>query len=323
MPVSALRHSRITQARRLIALAFAVVGIGSAGAAHAAWVTVPGGFENPPAQLLRVASVSYRIAVSNRELCRGSLVPQLGLVLEYPDAPGPLDAARPGPRIVAVVADSPADKAGLAAGDELISLNGVKPAAVDQASDASAAQAGPRAAMTFRGTMADGEVIAHVAGPLGQRDLHFAADFGCPSDVELTASKDVNAWADGERITMTSAIVAGCNDDDELALVIAHEMAHNILHHRQKLSRAGVARNGLLPISAAGTAIIRETEEEADHLAVRMAGVSGYDLSGAPSFLERLLNPRDAPRRSSPTHPNSLRRLALLRAAIADIVRLD
>lgn len=154
---------------------------------------------------------------------------------------------------------------------------------------------------------------------LGERDLHFVADFGCPLKVKFVDSKKVNAWADGTQVVITSAILARCDSDADLAFVLAHEMAHNLLHHRQRLALAGIQRSGLLPIPSAASAMVRETEEEADRLAVRLTAASGYDVSQAVSFLDRLLNSGNGVHRAAATHPDAPRRLMLLSAAIADL----
>ena len=47
----------------------------------------------------------------------------------------------------------------------------------------------------------------------------------------LTQDNIVNAFADGKKIIMTQGIVDYAKDDNELALVIAHELAHNDRGH--------------------------------------------------------------------------------------------
>ena len=47
---------------------------------------------------------------------------------------------------------------------------------------------------------------------------------------------------DGARVQVTAALVEYATRDDELAAVIAHEFAHNILKHRLALNAAGISR---------------------------------------------------------------------------------
>ena len=115
-------------------------------------------------------------------------------------------------------------------------------------------------------------------------------------------SNDLNAWADGRYVVVTTRMMAFAADDAELAFVVAHEMAHNLLHHRKGATAKGVAKT-------------RDNEEAADRFAVRLAMAAAYDLADAESFLDGLL---DRAHSVAATHPAPGRRLALLRAAITD-----
>lgn len=170
-------------------------------------------------------------------------------------------------------------------------------------SETLAAQERRVAAVTDRLSVAS-MALCHVA-PAGRHIA--AATPGCASPVELLASPRINAWADGARVVVSTGIVEQARTDDELAIVIAHEMAHNILHH-------GVPGVGAtLP----DTAAMRANEEEADRFAVRLASAAGYDLAQAPSFLARLFGIAGIGEHAAATHPAGTRRIALLSAAIA------
>lgn len=52
----------------------------------------------------------------------------------------------------------------------------------------------------------------------------------CLYEVLVREDKSPNAYADGDRVYVTSGMLAGF-DDLALSLVIAHEMAHNVLGH--------------------------------------------------------------------------------------------
>jgi len=62
---------------------------------------------------------------------------------------------------------------------------------------------------------------------------------------------------------------------------------------------------------------MRETEEEADRLGVRLATAAGYDLRGAGPFLSGLMA-SIGPDQPVTTHPATARRLALLGVDIAE-----
>jgi predicted Zn-dependent protease len=49
--------------------------------------------------------------------------------------------------------------------------------------------------------------------------------------VVLSESDAVNAFADGEKVVITKGMMRFVENDRELSLVIAHEMAHNAMGH--------------------------------------------------------------------------------------------
>lgn len=329
-PISAPSHARENRGVSHLVVALTMLAIGWAAPVTAASNSSSGGFEQLRQQDLRVANVAYRLAISNRKLCQEALKPQPGFILHGVEQYRPGDRERAASSsglgrymgVMTVVKGSQAEKAGLAPDDQLVSVNGRDLAAGAIPADARATSAFvERARQIVLDEMNKGEVTLRIANAAGYRDLRFGTDAGCPFDVVVVPSTTVNAWADGARVVVTSAIVEQCDTDDDLALVIAHELAHNILRHRQRLALAGVPDNRLLPVSAAGSAKIRATEEEADRFAVSMASAAGYDLSRAASFLNRLLEANGLSRRAAATHPGSVRRLSLLSAAIAKVGR--
>jgi len=321
-----LNHLRFARPKgRYFVLSLAALAVGSSGASSAAANPVPSRFEQLRAQDLRVASVAYRLAIANGSFCEPNLAPQLGFVLhslqQYAWADRP-EAARSfglGSHVgvMAVVSGSPAQQAGLAAGDQLLSVNGR--GLGEDAADGLGRASVDRAQQMLVEEMRLGAVTLRISSPQGVREIRFAAEPGCPSSVELIPGEEVNAWADGSRVMISDALLRHCATDDDLALVIGHEMAHNLLHHRRRLAAEGVSLSGLLPSSEAGSMAIRETEEEADRLAVSLATAANYDLSGVETFIGALM---DQGVTVSATHPDLSRRLSLLRGAIADARRV-
>lgn len=217
---------------------------------------------------------------------------------------------------MAVVAGSPAQRAGLLADDQLVAVNGRALSAATLSRNAVATRAPVEFAQrVLSEEMAKGEVILRVSRASGYHDVRFTAASGCASRVELVTGGEVNAWTDGRQVTVGDGILARCRTDGDLALVIGHELAHNLLRHGERPAASGSAGQPLR-LTGTGSAATRETEEEADRLAVRMARAAEYDLSGALSFLTALLED-DGEARGDGTHPAPARRLALLEAEIA------
>jgi hypothetical protein len=273
---------------------------------------------------LRVARVAYRLSVANRALCRSVLEPQLGFVvhgLEQYD-PADRDEAALGfglgsnPGVMAVVEGSPAASAGLRAGDELLFVNRRDLAGNVAAGTPPTRASVERARRILAGELAKGPATLRISRAGISHDLQFAAEMGCPALVELVSGEVANAWADGSRILVSDGLLALCATDGDLALVIGHELAHNLLGHGRKPSAGGAAGHpSLLP--AGGSTESSESEEEADRLAVRLAAAADYDLGGAEAFMAGLL--KSEGEAAPATHPKKARRLALLRSAIADL----
>jgi hypothetical protein len=281
-------------------------------------------FERLRAQDLQVERVAYRLSIANGARCAQVLAPQAGFVLhdiaQYAAADR-ADAARAfgldgQPGVMAVVDGSPAARAGLRAGDRLRAVNG---RSLDRGDPGSVpTRAGVERAQQMLGAaMRDGPVVLRVSTAAGDRDVRFLAESGCPSNVELVPGDTVNAWADGERVMVSEGLLRRCATDGDLALVIGHEMAHNLLHHRRRLAAEGIVANTLLPAATGPHDLrkVRETEEEADRLAVSLATMAAYDLGDAEPFMSGLLRGDVA---VANTHPARDRRLTLLRAAIAE-----
>jgi len=277
------------------------------------------------AQDLRVATVAFRLVTAGLPLC-GGRGPQAGIVLHDAAQYGAdLRAAAirhfgfgEGPSISAVVPGGPAAAAGLLADDALIAIDGVKLGRAD----------GPGRRATYDG-VAQAEAALDAA--LGRGNIMltlrrgervFDADLkpvsACRSDVQLIPSARMNAAADGRYVQVTSAIVDYVASDDELAVVIGHELAHNILGHRAKLDAAGVG-TGLFSKFGKNAARIRVTEIEADRLGLQLMARAGYDLAAAPAFWRRFGKEHGPGIFADATHPGWRKREALLADAIGEM----
>jgi predicted Zn-dependent protease len=104
--------------------------------------------------------------------------------------------------------------------------------------------------------------------------------------------------------------------DDELAFVVAHEMAHNILDRTNARNLpALMVRLGLAGVHARGN------ELNADAVAVGLMVRAGYNPSMAEVLLGRLREVRAID--LSLTHPGLRRRIAAIRLVIARTRTID
>jgi len=270
----------------------------------------------------RVETVGYRLAQSAGTLCPEQ-VPLTGIAVQDLSAYGgasQADAKRAfglgsEPAILAVARGSPAERAGLRTGDALVAIDG------------EAVPAAPRASATYQRVAAvEDSLDRHAAEGALDLDirrggtsfrLHIDLDRGCASHFQVRPSDAIDAGADGHYVEITSAYVERASSDDGLAIVLAHELAHNILHHRGELDAAGVHR-GLLQDFGRSARLTRATEIEADRLSLYLLDRAGFSLDGAVRFREDLWRGSWDLLRSR-THPSSAERLAVLRAEMARI----
>jgi len=125
--------------------------------------------------------------------------------------------------------------------------------------------------------------------------------------------KTVNAWCmPGGKVAFYTAILPICKDENGIAVVMGHEVAHAIANHgRERMSQGLVEQFGLSTLGAAmgqnpgltgqifqqavGMSaevgmlkFSRSHESEADHIGLIFMAIAGYDPQQAPIFWERM-----------------------------------
>jgi predicted Zn-dependent protease len=135
----------------------------------------------------------------------------------------------------------------------------------------------------------------------------------------MIPSANLNAHADGRYVRLTTAMAAFAADDQELAWILAHEFAHNVLGHHDRLDAAEVAR-GFFGNFGRNARLIRETEIEADRMSIYLLDRAGFDPQASVRFCTRF-GRRGLNFLGSSTHPNWRRRIELFRAEIEAVRR--
>jgi hypothetical protein len=272
----------------------------------------------------RVATIGHRLAVASLDLCadREWLA---GMALHDLSQYGAgyraaairafgLDA---GPAVLALAEGGPAAQAGLRVNDVVLRVDG---AALPrgEAGPAGSFATVERILDALDRAFADGEAALLVRRADATLTVPVRAERGCATRFQLVPSRRLNALADGRYVQVTAAIGAYVADDQELAAVLAHEFAHNVLRHRARLDAAGVER-GFLGNFGRNARLIRDTETEADRLSVYLLERAGYDAAAPVRFWSRF-GRRGLNFLGSPTHPNWRRRIALFQTEI-DVIR--
>ena len=273
----------------------------------------------------KVATIGHRLAVASADLCRehewlpGFAIHDLsqygGAYREAAIRAFGLDR---GPGVLALAAGGPAERAGLRLNDILLAADGAALTATPTSSGRTFAQVEHMLGI-LDAAFADGAAELSLLRDGQPQRLRIVAERGCPSRFQLIPSGQLNALADGRYVQVTTAISQYVQDEQELAAVLAHEFAHNILHHRARLDQAHVAR-GFFGNFGRNARLIRETEAEADRLSVYLLDRAGYDPAAAVRFWSRF-GRRGLNFLGSPTHPNWRQRIALFENEIQIIRR--
>lgn len=247
----------------------------------------------------RVTEVMYRLSVANVDLCpmsRNLAGWALHALDQYsgtlkPDAESTF-GLQPGlPGVLVLVPGGPAANAGFLESDVIEAINGRSLVLVGEPDDRSErrlpsyerlgrqvewineAFAKGSAGVTF---LRDDKTATVVVDPV----------LGCGYEAQVRPSPDLNGGADGARISITSGLVAYADSDDDLAFLLAHELAHNLLRHAERPRARGLL-NGLLGHNGRSPAAVREAETAADRVGMFLAARAGYDASGAAGFRRR------------------------------------
>jgi predicted Zn-dependent protease len=186
-----------------------------------------------------------------------------------------------------------------------------------------------------------GRKIAAAAGK--EHDPNYNWEF------KLLRADDVpNAFClPGGKVAVYSGILPLAQNEDGLAAVLGHEVAHATLEHGAKRMTQGLVLNIGLAVAAAGVSMSkmtneqklgvvaalgagtqlglvlpfsREDESDADVMGIRYAIRAGYDPWEAPKLWERMAQLGDAGPTWLSTHPDPLARAEKLREVIPQIL---
>jgi predicted Zn-dependent protease len=168
-------------------------------------------------------------------------------------------------------------------------------------------------------------------------------------EINLIASKDINAFCmPGGKIAFFSGILSTLRlTDDEVAIVMGHEIAHALREHgRERAAKSGLANAGakiagiglsalfgidpgLTGAATGGVASLtmlkfsRDDETEADLVGLDIAARAGYDpRAGIALWQKMAMISKNAPPQWFSTHPAGKNRIAEMQKHLAGVMPL-
>ena len=290
------------------------------------------------AQLARVDNVAFRIRTANRQFCK-SVAAQIGLhaatVRSLPSkyrsyTNQALNVSWTKATVIAVADGSPAAAAGIKTGDRILRLND-KPVPAGRTQhwiDEFLASNGMQPVKVD--LRRDGEEKTLTVSPL----------MACAIPIDYVTNDQINAYSTGDKIVIFSAIVALAKTDDQLAVIIGHELAHANLGHMEKREQnaligelGGVMVDGGFLLGgiytrgaftrhfgrAGALAYSVEFEREADYVGAYYAARADYDVAGAAQIWRAMGQTNPHSIRFTTDHPMSPVRYIQMREVAAEI----
>ena len=255
-------------------------------------------------QMTRVSEVGWRLADAADALCRDRAAP-IGAELDYIRAYAPADrpqaaatlALGDAPKVFSVIPQSPAAYGGLRAGDEVIAVNAREWRTIAAALDTPDLLADELQALIATLPLEEPLVLtvrregAETAIPVTRTER-------CAVRFVLKTGGGLEAHSDSANVAISDKLVAFTRNDDELAMVLAHELAHVLYQDKRAM-----------PLR-----MRRRAEERADLAGALLARCAGYDLGRALALFRRLGERDWLDWLGSPTHGGMKRRAARLEA---------
>lgn len=223
----------------------------------------------------------------------------------------------------------------------------------------SAEQVEQAAAQQYRQMMREAEAQKALAGPQHPQvvRLRFIADRMIPHahpwnarsrqwqwEINLIGSKQINAFCmPGGKIAFYTGILQQLKlTDDEVAMIMGHEMAHALREHaRERMGKTAATRVGasllssLLGLGGAGDMVLgmgaqlltlkfsREDESEADLVGLDLGARTGYDPRAGVSLWNKMMEAsKGAPPQFLSTHPAGTTRIREIESVLPRVLPL-
>jgi Zn-dependent protease with chaperone function len=284
-------------------------------------------------------SVAFPILAANAELCaaKGKTAAKTGLQTvsheifprDYQGTARRILGTERALLVAGVAPGSPAAQAGFKEGDLLLSAGRIT---VSEANNALSTFTEEINKISAAGI----PIAVRIRRNGTEMDLTVVPIATCDYGYSIDQKNDVNAYADGRRIVFHAGMMRFANTDEELATVVGHELAHNLMGHID--SKRGNEALGLLAdilfagfgvntqgafANMAGKAYSQEFETEADYVGLYMMARAGFDIRNAASFWRRMgvEYPSSIRTNHASSHPSAPYRFVSLDKTVEEIER--
>jgi hypothetical protein len=291
-------------------------------------------------QFEELRRVSYRLSVAAADFCGTRTGPSAGFIAtsiqSVPERYRPAAHVRyptlhDAPTLIYVVPGSAAETAGLQQGDVITELNGAHIASDYKVMENFTDQL----RKTPPGPMALTIIRAGAPVHVTLRPVR-----ACNYPFHIIDDPSINAFGDGNAIYVMDGMMEFARSDDELAVVLGHEMTHNFRGHidaKRRNMYAGylvgvaidvvisatmrevvpLARYRLAEVGA--LAYSQRFEAEADYIGLYVMARAGYPIDDAAQFWRRMAVAAPGTITMARDHPPTPARFVALTEAIAEI----
>lgn len=289
----------------------------------------------------RLQAVASKIVVSGVDFCGEKVGPYFGITTwnqetfqkEWKETVQSRFGLSDQVHLANVVTGSTSDLAGLKEGDVIVSVDGWAPPV---------GKDGPDKLMQKLSELGKSGMPVEFAIKRGweEQKISVMPTQACDFRVKLSPDDVKNAYADGQNIVIYKGMMDFFRTDEEIALVVSHELAHNSMKHIDAkktnsivggllglvldvaAAAGGVNTNGdfsRLGSSVGAGAYSVAFEQEADYVGLYFMTNAGYKIDDAPAFWRRMATTNSKSITMKSSHPTTPERFVALETAVKEI----
>ena len=288
----------------------------------------------------RLDDIAFELMEAAAPLCKENVAPKLGITYqtagqygdEYEDAARSALGLSDIPTLTSVSSGSPAADVGLEEGDQLLAIEGSRLQVGEEGLEV--------ASESIRLAALLGTVNLTIGRAGREIEISVIPKSVCAYPAIVEIEGPINAYADGERVVFSWAMMRFANDD-ELRTIVGHEIAHNAMGHIDAKMRNAllgglfgalldVATESLtgVPSQGANTADFmnegavmhsQDFEREADYVGMYILARANLDLENSPDVWRQMGQISPSAIAYASSHPSNAERFVRLSQTIEEI----